>query len=71
MTGAKTELLKKLLNNEKEREKYEIKRKDTIFRLERLKAKGYIGEYNKEEDPLEELEAELERLLEYRKMLRS
>lgn len=71
MAGAKTELLKKLLNNEKEREKYEIKRKDTIFRLERLKAKGYIGEYNKEEDSLEELEAELERLLEYRKMLRS
>lgn len=71
MAGTKQELLKKMFDNEVDRKKYEIRRNDTIFKLERLKAKGYIGEYNAEEDSLEDLLAELERLLEYRRMLRS
>lgn len=51
--------------------KDDIERKDIVFRLDRLSAKGYKGVYDKDNDSLETLRIELKRVREWRANLRA
>lgn len=51
--------------------KEEMERRDTLFRLERLKKKGWEGEWDAIADSTEKLKAELERVQAWRAEMRA
>lgn len=55
----------------KQLNKDEVARKDTLFRLDRLKKKGWEGEYDPIADSTEKLQAELERVQAWRADMRA
>ncbi len=55
----------------KQLNKEEVQRKDTLFRLDRLKKKGWEGEYDPIADSTEKLKAELERVQTWRAEMRA
>lgn len=55
----------------KQLNKEEMERRDTLFRLERLKKKGWEGEWDAVADSTEKLKSELERVVAWRADMRS
>lgn len=55
----------------KQLNKEEMERKDTLHRLERLKKKGWEGQWDAVEDSTEKLKAELERVQAWRAEMRA
>lgn len=55
----------------KQLNKEEMERRDTLFRLERLKKKGWEGEWDPVADSTEKLKSELERVVAWRADMRS
>lgn len=55
----------------KQLNKEEMERRDILFRLERLKKKGWEGEWDAVADSTEKLKSELERVVAWRADMRS